>query len=79
MARKKEDQSAKGHPAPFPCALAKDHIISWSNEGDIVYDPLMGSGTTALMAIVNNRNYIGSEMSIEYCEIIKQRINSLNK
>lgn len=79
VGKKKEDQSAKGHPAPFPCALAKDHIISWSNEGDIVYDPLMGSGTTALMAIVNNRNYIGSEMSIEYCEIIKQRINSLNK
>jgi DNA modification methylase len=44
-----------GHPATFPEQLANDHIMSWSNEGDIVYDPFMGSGTTAKMAIVNNR------------------------
>jgi DNA modification methylase len=43
------------HPAPFPEQLANDHIISWSNEGDLVYDPFMGSGTTAKMAILNNR------------------------
>tara|TARA_R110002049_G_scaffold1363_1_gene10650 strand:- start:60 stop:818 length:759 start_codon:yes stop_codon:yes gene_type:complete len=65
------------HPAKFPEQLANDHIISWSNEGDVVYDPFMGSGTTAKMAIVNNRDYIGSEMSKEYCEIIKQRINEI--
>lgn len=35
-----------GHPAVFPEQLANDHIISWSNEGDIVFDPFMGSGTT---------------------------------
>jgi site-specific DNA-methyltransferase (adenine-specific) len=69
------DKIASKHPAVFPEQLAKDHIISWSNEGDIVYDPFMGSGTTAKMAILNNRNYIGSEMSEEYCEIIKERIN----
>jgi len=63
------------HPAVFPEQLANDHIISWSNEGDLVYDPFMGSGTTAKMAIVNNRRYVGSEMSKEYCEIAEERIN----
>tara|TARA_R110000823_G_scaffold305026_1_gene426845 strand:+ start:121 stop:915 length:795 start_codon:yes stop_codon:yes gene_type:complete len=69
------DKIASKHPAIFPEQLANDHIISWSNENDIVYDPFMGSGTTAKMAILNNRNWIGSEMSSEYCDIIKQRIN----
>jgi len=62
------------HPAPFPEQLANDHIISWSNEGDLVYDCFMGSGTTAKMAKINNRNYIGSEISEEYCKIIENRI-----
>ena len=64
-----------GHPAPFPEKLAEDHILSWSNEGDLVYDPFMGSGTTAKMAKINKRNYIGSEISKEYCDIIEKRIN----
>ncbi len=63
-----------GHPAPFPEQLANDHIISWSNEGDLIYDPFMGSGTTAKMAILNNRKYIGSEISEEYCKIAETRI-----
>jgi site-specific DNA-methyltransferase (adenine-specific) len=63
-----------GHPAPFPEKLCADHIISWSNENDLVYDPFMGSGTTAKMCILNNRNWIGSEMSSEYCNIIEERI-----
>lgn len=63
-----------GHPAMFPEQLANDHIISWSNEGDIVYDPFMGSGTTAKMALLNNRRYIGSELSEEYCKIAGERI-----
>tara|TARA_R110000796_G_scaffold198206_1_gene314481 strand:- start:46 stop:822 length:777 start_codon:yes stop_codon:yes gene_type:complete len=62
------------HPAPFPEQLANDHIISWSNEGDLVYDCFMGSGTTAKMALINNRSYIGSEISLEYCKIAEQRI-----
>ena len=70
--------NAKGdktkHPAVFPEQLANDHIISWSNENDIVYDPFMGSGTTAKMAKINNRNYIGSEISKEYCDIIAERL-----
>jgi DNA modification methylase len=71
------DNIASKHPAIFPEQLANDHIISWSNENDLVYDPFMGSGTTAKMAILNKRNWIGSEMSSEYCEIIKERINTI--
>ena len=68
-----KDKIAFKHPAIFPEQLANDHIISWSNENDIVYDPFMGSGTTAKMSITNNRQWIGSEISYEYCEIIKER------
>jgi site-specific DNA-methyltransferase (adenine-specific) len=64
-----------GHPAIFPEQLANDHIISWSNEKDIVYDCFAGSGTTAKMSIINNRKWIVSEISAEYCDIIKERIN----
>lgn len=68
------DSYALKHPAVFPEQLVQDHIISWSNEGDLVYDPFMGSGTVAKMSILNNRNWIGSEISSEYCEIIKERV-----
>ena len=64
------------HPATFPEKLVNDHIISWSNEGDLVYDPFMGSGTTAKMAIINRRKWIGSEISEEYCKIIERRITT---
>ena len=63
------------HPAPFPEQLANDHIISWSKENDLIYDPFMGSGTTAKMAIINNRNFIGSEISKEYTNIANKRLN----
>lgn len=62
------------HPAPFPEALAHDHIISWSKEGDLIYDPFMGSGTTAYVAKQLNRKWIGSEISSEYCEMINKRL-----
>lgn len=65
------------HPAMFPEQLANDHIISWSNENDLVYDPFMGSGTTAKMSKINNRNWIGSEISKEYCDIIHARVSAL--
>ena len=68
------DKISFEHPATFPEQLANDHILSWSNEGDLVYDPFMGSGTVAKMSILNNRNWIGSEISSEYCNIIKERI-----
>lgn len=69
-----KDNIAFKHPAIFPEQLANDHIISWSNEGDLVYDPFMGSGTTAKMSILNNRNWVGSEISSEYCKIIEERV-----
>jgi site-specific DNA-methyltransferase (adenine-specific) len=64
-----------GHPAQFPEQLAQDHIISWSNEGDLVLDPFMGSGTTAVACINTNRNYIGFELLEEYCKIAEKRIS----
>ena len=69
------NSGTKGHPAQFPEQLPNDHIISWTNENDLVYDPFMGSGTTAKMAILNKRNWIGSEISKEYYEIAEKRIN----
>ena len=63
-----------GHPAPFPEALANDHILSWSNEGYVVFDPFMGSGTTGKMAILKNRNFIGIELNEEYFKIAERRI-----
>jgi DNA modification methylase len=51
------------HPAIFPECLAKDHIISWTNEGDLVLDPFMGSGTTGKMAVLTNRRFIGVELN----------------
>jgi site-specific DNA-methyltransferase (adenine-specific) len=65
-----------GHPAPFPEALANDHILSWSNAGDTVFDPFTGSGTTGKMAILNNRNFIGIELNEEYFKIAEKRINN---
>lgn len=68
------------HPAIFPEALARDHIISWSNEGDTVFDPFMGSGTTGKMALLANRKFIGVELDQDYFEIARQRIlNGLDK
>lgn len=69
-----KDIEAFKHPAIFPEGLANDHILSWSNENDIVYDCFMGSGTTAKMAILNSRKYIGSEISKAYCEIAEKRV-----
>jgi site-specific DNA-methyltransferase (adenine-specific) len=68
------DRIAFEHPAIFPEKLAQDHIISWSNEGDIVLDPFNGSGTTCKMAYRQRRKYIGIDISKEYCEIAEQRL-----
>jgi DNA modification methylase len=74
VGKKIEDQEAKGHPAPFPCELVRDHILSWTNPGDIVLDPMCGSGTTCKVASQLDRKYIGIEISHEYCEIARERI-----
>lgn len=72
-----KDRKAFNHPAIFPEKLASDHIISWSNEGDTVLDCFLGSGTTGKMAKQLNRNFIGIEISQEYLDIAKNRINEL--
>ena len=69
-----QPQKLSKHPAPYPEQLAADHIKSWSNEGDIVLDPFMGSGTTAKVARALGRHYIGFEISAEYCDIIRKRL-----
>ena len=71
-----ERKNTTGHPAVFPEALVKDHILSWSNEGDTVFDCFMGSATTGKMALLNNRKFIGIEKVEDYFEISKQRISS---
>ena len=65
------------HPAPFPEQLAQDHIVSWSNPGDTVLDPFAGSGTTLKMAEETGRDSIGIEISSEYCNVIRERMNAL--
>lgn len=71
-----KEEGSEFHPAVFPEKLVRDHIISWSNEGDIVYDPFSGSGTTAKVAYMNKRHYIGSEISKEYYEKANKRIDA---
>ena len=65
------------HPAPFPEQLAEDHILSWSNPGDLVFGPMCGSGTTLKMAKKNGRDYIGVDISENYCEIARERVKGV--
>lgn len=69
-------KSNTAHPAVFPEQLANDHILSWSNEWDLVLDPFMGSGTTGKMAVLSNRRFIGIEKVDEYFDIAKKRIDN---
>lgn len=71
------DKIAFEHPAVFPERLAEDHILSWTNVGDLVFDPMCGSGTTGKMAIINKRRFIGVDISKEYIGIAKKRIEEL--
>lgn len=70
------DKLAFDHPAIFPEKLAEDHILSWTKEGDIVFDPMCGSGTTCKMATLNKRHYIGCDISQEYVELAKKRLKN---
>lgn len=69
-----EKQNRTGHPAVFPKQIAHDHIVSWSDVGDVVLDPFMGSGTTALACLDTERKYIGFEISQKYVDIAERRI-----
>jgi site-specific DNA-methyltransferase (adenine-specific) len=79
MYKSTNDLVAFQHPAIFPEELAQKHIQTWTNEGDLVYDPFMGSGTTAKKSIELSRNYIGSEISKEYFDIATERLSQLKK
>lgn len=72
-----KDEIAFKNPAIFPERLAYDHIVSWSNEGDLVLDPMCGSGTTLKMAKMAGRHYIGFDCSEEYCEISRIRTENV--
>jgi DNA modification methylase len=72
-----KDQIAFEHPAIFPESLAEDHILSWTNPGDIVLDPMAGSGTTLKMAKMNKRDYIGIDINEEYVELCKKRVETV--
>jgi site-specific DNA-methyltransferase (adenine-specific) len=73
------DKIAFQHPAIFPEALAHDHIISWSNEGDTILDPFMGSGTTGVACVNTNRNFIGIELDPTYFDIACKRIEEAQR
>ena len=68
------DKIAFQHTAIFPEKLAEDHILSWTKTGDIVFDPMCGSGTTCKMAAINKRHYIGCDISKEYVALTKKRL-----
>jgi len=68
------DKTASKHPAIFPEQLANDHIVSWSNPGDLIFDPFGGSGTTAKMALLNGREYLHIDISNEYNDIARERV-----
>ncbi len=69
-----EDKIAHQHPAIFPEQLAYDHILTWTDEGDVVYDPFAGSGTVLKAAMINNRKFMGSEIVKEYFELVNKRL-----
>ena len=69
-----KNSKEKSHPAMFPEKLAHDHIISWSNEDDVILDPFAGSGTTAIAALNTGRDFIGFELDEEYHAIANERI-----
>ncbi len=68
-----KDKIAHKHPAIFPDKLAEDHILTWSNPKDLIYDVCAGSGTTGIMAYELKRKFILSELSSEYCQVIQDR------
>lgn len=72
------DKFAYKHPAIFPEKLAADHILSWSNPGDLVLDPFGGSGTTAKMAQLMGREWVLIDAVEDYCKIARARMESIS-
>jgi site-specific DNA-methyltransferase (adenine-specific) len=77
MNKSTKDMVAFEHPAIFPEELALKHIITWTKKGDLIYDPFMGSCTTAKASIQLERNWLGSEIDSEYCDICNKRLSSV--
>lgn len=74
-----KDKIAFKHPATFPEALVYDHLVSWTNEGEIVFDPFLGSGTTAKVAALNGRRFVGVDISEEYIkDVCSPRLDEYN-
>lgn len=74
-----KDAIAHEHPAIFPEKLAEDNILSWSNSGDVVLDIFGGSGTTAKMSILNDRNWIYFDKVESYAELTQERLKKVKK
>jgi site-specific DNA-methyltransferase (adenine-specific) len=68
-----------GHPAPFPVQLIERLINLYTYEGDVVLDPFMGSGTTAVAAIHTGRHYAGYDIEEEYITLSERRIKKALK
>ena len=68
-----------GHPAVFPEKLAEDHILSWSNEGDTVLDPFMGSGTTGVAALKHGRLFVGIDQEPQFVELAEKRLYDISE
>jgi DNA modification methylase len=78
MNKSTKDLVAFEHPAIFPEELALKHVISWTKKGDLIYDPFMGSGTTAKISIQLGRNWVGSELDSGYCDICNRRLSTIS-
>jgi site-specific DNA-methyltransferase (adenine-specific) len=72
------DDEAFKHPAIFPEKLVKDHIMTWSNPGDVVLDPMNGAGTTTKVAVLTDRQYVGIDIFQDYCDIAMKRLKMAN-
>lgn len=66
----------KLHPTQKPIELLEKYILNSSNEGDVIFDPFMGSGSTGVAAVNTNRNFIGIELDANYFQIAQSRIDS---
>ena len=76
VGKKKIDQFAKRHPAPFPVQLAYDHIVSWTDKGELVLDPMCGIGSTCVAAKLAGRRYLGVDVHEEYCCLAEERLKN---
>jgi DNA modification methylase len=74
-----KDKIAFEHPAIYPEKLVEDHVLTWTEPGDVVLDPFVGSGTTTKMAHLNDRKWIGIDISQKYAELAKDRMKIAEK